>query len=64
MTLQSDGHISQLQRLNNMIQNSDAELTAAFNVQMPCRLEKVNTPTLEESGVNVWLDVCHNEQGL
>jgi folylpolyglutamate synthase/dihydropteroate synthase len=31
---------------------------------MPCRLEKVITPEFTKSGTNIWLDVCHNEQGL
>lgn len=31
---------------------------------MPCRLEKVITPELAKLGSNIWLDVCHNEQGL
>ena len=39
-------------------------MTKALDAQMPCRLEKVDTPALNEAGVNVWLDVCHNEQGL
>jgi folylpolyglutamate synthase/dihydropteroate synthase len=43
---------------------SDKMLIEAFDAQMPCRMEKVNTPALVAAGIDLWLDVCHNEQGL
>jgi hypothetical protein len=27
-------------------------------------MEKVKTPALDAAGINIWMDVCHNEQGL
>jgi len=62
--LEADGYPEQLQRLKNMKTDSDTPLLEAFQAQMPCRMEKVNTPALIAAGVNIWLDVCHNEQGL
>jgi hypothetical protein len=27
-------------------------------------MEKVKTPALDAAGINIWMDVCHNEQWL
>lgn len=34
-----------------------------FNVEQPCRLEKIETVTIP-TNKHVYLDVCHNEQGV
>lgn len=47
-TLETDGHLTHLERLKNIKVNNDIELEQAFDVQMPCRLEKVVTPKLIE----------------
>lgn len=54
--LLNDGHEDHLKRLD------DPYISAGFDIQMPCRLEHVSNPTVGQA--NIWLDVCHNEQGL
>ena len=34
------------------------------DASQPCRLERVKHSILEHRGLDVYLDVCHNEQGF
>jgi len=33
-------------------------------VSQPCRLERITHSILEQRGLEIYLDVCHNEQGF
>jgi len=39
-------------------------MTVLQDATPPCRLEKVQNDSLQRKNVQVYLDVCHNEQGV